>query len=110
MSRNPPFRSHELVNVAEYIFDDGILVTNIAGLKKAVEDAQDNVDRKELLEWLTSVDPSSNYNTARGKIKADTGSWLTHQNEDFDKWKTRPNSFIWLNGKGRDLSKLFDLY
>jgi hypothetical protein len=73
---------------------------NVSGLRKAIEDEQKDSKRKELLNWLTSIDPSKNYNSARDKHESCTGDWLVKGNKDFEHWKTAPNSLLWLNGKG----------
>ncbi|KAF4632625.1 hypothetical protein G7Y89_g5505 [Cudoniella acicularis] len=38
--------------------------SDLSGLRKAVEDAQNKYERLELIGWLSSVDPSDNYNSA----------------------------------------------
>ncbi len=72
----------------------------VSGLRKAVEDAQRDSQRKELLSWLSSVDPSENYNSARDKHEAETGDWFVERNERFKHWQHAPNSLLWLHGKG----------
>lgn len=74
--------------------------SDVSGLRKAIEDAQHDRQRKELLDWLSSIDPSENYNSARDKHEATTGNWLLNGNEDFKRWKTASNSLLWLHGKG----------
>jgi hypothetical protein len=76
------------------------IVNDVSGLREAIEDAQRDNQRKELLSWLSSIDPSENYNSARGKREAKTGDWLVEGNEDFKHWGKAPNSLLWLHGKG----------
>ena len=83
------------------IFTSGF--SDVAALRRAIERAQQDKKRTELLNWLSSVDPSLNYNNARGKHEnggQGTGDWLIRDNEDFNRWKLAPNSLMWLNGKG----------
>jgi hypothetical protein len=78
---------------------------DMSGLKKAIEDEQQSQRRKELLDSLSSIDPSVHFNCARKKHEFSTGGWLLVENEDFERWKIAPNSLLWLNGKG-----VFDTY
>lgn len=78
-------------------------------LSNAVISAQQQSDRKELFKWLIKVDsspdyiftPSTNYNKSRDRRQANTGGWLVDKLETFQKWKTSPNSLLWLHGKGK---------
>lgn len=74
--------------------------TEISALLKAIEIAQRDSHRSKLLKWLSSLDPSHNYNNACGKHEKGTGEWLINGNNDFETWKVAPNSLMWLNGKG----------
>jgi len=76
---------------------------NIAGFQQAVASAQDDKHRVALITWLSNIDPSVKYNSAREKHQPDTGKWLTEESDDFKNWESAPNSFIWLNGKGETL-------
>ncbi|KAN0115502.1 hypothetical protein V8E51_005046 [Hyaloscypha variabilis] len=72
---------------------------NIVGFQQAVVSAQDDTHREALIKWLSTLDPSINYNSAREKHQPETGKWLTEESADFKNWESAPNSFIWLNGK-----------
>jgi hypothetical protein len=48
--------------------------------------------------WLSAPDPSTNYNKALQQRHEGSGLWFSN-NDIFDKWKTQPNSFLWLHGK-----------
>ncbi|KUJ09733.1 uncharacterized protein LY89DRAFT_761415 [Mollisia scopiformis] len=72
---------------------------NTSGLRNAIEDAQRNTERINLLSWLSDFDPSTNYNTNLDKTRTGTGTWLLNNNIKFEEWKTLPNSFMWLNGR-----------
>ncbi|OTA04302.1 hypothetical protein A9Z42_0048720 [Trichoderma parareesei] len=74
--------------------------TDLSSLRSAVEHAQSNDSRRQLLTWLCDVDPSEMYNAARDKHAADTGEWLTSKSEEFKAWESSPSSFLWLHGKG----------
>jgi ankyrin repeat protein len=47
--------------------------------------------------WLSPPDPSTNYNNALQKRHECSGIWFL-ESDTFAKWKTRRNSFLWLNG------------
>jgi N-terminal domain of NWD NACHT-NTPase len=65
-----------------------------------VSEAQNKSERSNLLGWLQTVKPSTFYDDAIGKRGATaTGNWLLEE-EDFKNWKSKPNSFLWLRGKG----------
>lgn len=87
---------------------------DVLGLRKAIEAAQQDYQRKELLCWLSTIDASQNYNNARLKHKAHTGDWLVN-GANFECWQKEPNSFLWLHGKGMIylldfLTKLMGIY
>ena len=52
----------------------------------------------QILDWLTSVDPSQNHNAAYKLHEGDTGAWFTDSLE-FSSWLHGPGRFLWLNGK-----------
>jgi hypothetical protein len=83
---------------------------NIVGFQQAVASAQDDTHREALINWLSCLDPSINYNSAREKHQPETGKWLTEESDDFKNWESAPNSFIWLNGKGGTLPFAFMIY
>jgi len=47
--------------------------------------------------WLSSPDPSSNYNAACKARQATTGEWFL-KSDEFEKWKMTSRSFLWLYG------------
>jgi hypothetical protein len=75
------------------------ITLDVQGLRKAVEDAQQNYERQALLDWLSGVDPSTTYNIAREKHESGTGEWLLDSDE-FQAWQQSPCSLLWLHGKG----------
>lgn len=58
-------------------------------------------ERKELLDWLCDVDPSSLYKTARKGHEAGTNEWLIKDSKEFKTWETSAGSLLWLHGKGK---------
>lgn len=73
---------------------------DLAGLRGAVEEAQRERKRADLLDWLCDVDPSAMYNAARDHHEAGTGDWLIKDNEQFQQWEGQAGSLLWLHGKG----------
>jgi len=70
----------------------------------AITSAQQNSDRRSILDWLRlegkSINPSKflqEYAGARTSIES-TGDWIL-EHPDFRAWKTGRNSFLWLQGK-----------
>jgi hypothetical protein len=71
---------------------------NVSDLKRAIELAQKDDNRKELLKWLTSVKPSTNYNTLIVKRGITSVNWFL-KDEITLRWEKEPDSLLWLNGK-----------
>lgn len=82
---------------------------DFTAFSRAVEETRRDRDRQSLLDWLSSVDPSTNYNSAREKHETGTGDWLVVGNKQFNTWKKTGNSFMWINGKGNIVSLNFCL-
>jgi hypothetical protein len=78
----------------------GAIKEEINRVHKVIEKNRMDGQRESLLHWLSSVDPSSNYNSARKKHQSSTGDWLVLRNEEFRNWMQTENSLLWLNGKG----------
>ena len=53
--------------------------------------------RKELREWLSPPDPSTNHNIACGAHLKRTATWFL-QGSTFQKWKSS-SSLLWIHGK-----------
>ena len=87
-------RHTENIDIMKMISD------NIAGFQQAIALAQNDDNRTKLIKWLSSADPSINYNSARVKHQHETSDWLVKDSHDFKNWETSSNSFLWLNGKG----------
>ena len=74
--------------------------SNMSGLRSAIEERQRDTKREGLLQWLSSVDPSENYNNACERHEAGTGQWFIVEDSSFKDWKQAANSLLWLYGKG----------
>ncbi|KLU92750.1 hypothetical protein MAPG_11652, partial [Magnaporthiopsis poae ATCC 64411] len=72
---------------------------DVSGLRKAIEDAQAETKRGELLRWLCTSDHSEMYNAARDLHESGTGDWLVRDSQAFKTWKKYPGSLLWLHGK-----------
>lgn len=53
--------------------------------------------QKEIRDWLSASDPSTNYTNALEKRHKDTGLWFI-RSEAFARWKRKSKSFLWLHG------------
>jgi hypothetical protein len=53
---------------------------------------------KDIREWLSPPDPSTNLNAALDLRHPGSGQWFL-QGSEFATWRKVPNSFLWLNGK-----------
>lgn len=67
----------------------------------ATENAESRKECEELLKWLSDIDHSSLYNTARERHQDGTNEWLIKHSEEFNTWETTARSLLWLHGKGR---------
>lgn len=61
------------------------------------EGLQADRQRNKIRTWLSPPDPTSNFNKARDQRHEGTGQWLL-ESDQYTKWKTERNSFLWLNG------------
>jgi Cdc6-like AAA superfamily ATPase len=71
--------------------------TNVEVAGEAVQELQLSHHQREIKKWLSAPDPSTNYSNALEKRYEDTGLWFIN-GEAFERWKERPNSFLWLHG------------
>jgi Cdc6-like AAA superfamily ATPase len=62
-----------------------------------VKDLRSEQRRGKIERWLSSPDPSTNYNKALQERHEGSGLWFL-ESDAFAKWKMRRNSFLWLNG------------
>ena len=73
--------------------------SDVSDLKKAIELAQKDKSRKELLEWLSKIKPSENYNSLIEKRGITSANWF-FEDEITLRWEKKSDSLLWLNGKG----------
>ena len=73
----------------------------VSRVRRVITQAQNNTAREKLLKWLSSVDPSKNYNSVRENHVLSTGDWLVEESSDFRNWEKAPNSLLWLHGPGK---------
>jgi hypothetical protein len=85
---------------AENLAKLGAIEEEVGRVREAIEKNRMDGQRESLLHWLSSVDPSINYNSARKKHQSSTGDWLILRNEEFRNWMQTENYLLWLNGKG----------
>lgn len=71
-----------------------VLCHDVSGLRKAIAHIQSDKERAKLLDWLSDVDPSVNFNVAIAKHNEHTGNWLLKDNEMFETWQMTPNSLL----------------
>ncbi|KAI9641807.1 hypothetical protein NHQ30_009667 [Ciborinia camelliae] len=53
--------------------------------------------KRDLFNWLSTAEPTTNHDSARKHFEPNTGSWLL-QSTKYDNWKGADNSFLWLQG------------
>ncbi|KAL6360885.1 hypothetical protein LRP88_05618 [Fusarium phalaenopsidis] len=81
-----------------------LMSSGVDGIKETIKKILDietkvivNNKRKEVLEFFTNSNPSSEFDTNR-KLRHDlTGLWLT-EGPEFDEWYATPGSRIWCSG------------
>jgi hypothetical protein len=81
-----------------------LIENEMSRLRKIIEDKHADADWERLLNWLSLVDPSTNYNSALERYALSTGAWLVEESGDFDDWTDAPNSQLWISGKGTTCS------
>jgi hypothetical protein len=53
--------------------------------------------RVKIHTWLSAPDPSPNHNDAHKKRQPTTGEWFI-KGDQFKRWMSQSDSFIWLHG------------
>ncbi|KDR69030.1 hypothetical protein GALMADRAFT_77864, partial [Galerina marginata CBS 339.88] len=71
-----------------------------------LEATHSNSSAKEIRSWLSPPDSSRNYNEAAKKRQPDTCTWFLAEKRFLD-WMEKPG-FLWVKGKGKPFSKLFE--
>lgn len=67
---------------AENLAKLGVIEEEVGRVREAIEKNRKDGQPESLLHWLSSVDPSSNYNSARKKHQFSTGDWLVLRNKE----------------------------
>ncbi|KAH8691230.1 ankyrin repeat-containing domain protein [Talaromyces proteolyticus] len=71
--------------------------TNIQRVRSKLELSEKNEKSRQMLQWLCSVDPSTNHEAAQSKREPGSGMWFLEGSE-FNAWKVS-GSVLWLNGE-----------
>ncbi|KAH0372123.1 purine and uridine phosphorylase, partial [Aureobasidium melanogenum] len=77
--------------------DNDEIKANLKLAREKIEEMHLDDHQKEIRDWLSAPDPSTNYTNALEKRHPDTGLWFI-DGEAFERWKGQPNSFLWLHG------------
>lgn len=70
---------------------------NVQDARSAIRDVAFEQRGEKIERWLSTPDPSTNYNKALQQRQKDTGLWFL-QSHVYNQWKTQPNSALWLYG------------
>jgi hypothetical protein len=70
---------------------------NVHAISQDIKEVAFTQKHGEIYRWLSPSDPSTNFNKALQQRQESTGLWLL-QNNQFKKWQSQPNSFLWLYG------------
>ncbi|UKZ75828.1 hypothetical protein TrVFT333_003522 [Trichoderma virens FT-333] len=71
----------------------------MSSLRKTTEDDITRRKRKELLQWLSDINPSAQHNAALERHEDGTSRWLLQDDTKFKSWVISPKSILWLHGK-----------
>jgi hypothetical protein len=66
-------------------------------MSRDVKDMRLTQRQENIYCWLSTLDPSTNYNKALAQRHEGTGLWFLHS-DAFAAWKSQRNSFLWLYG------------
>src|SRR5438876_3448646 len=85
------------VRKAVYVFEEGEI--NLRGFleHKTYQGLLAELLNNKYITWLKPQDPSGAYADGLDKKTEGTGRWFL-ENAVFSKWKTSPNSLLWLHG------------
>jgi Cdc6-like AAA superfamily ATPase len=86
-------------NLTKLVVSDNVdeLAINVRDARKTVGEVRLNQHEREIRDWLSAPDPSTNYENALEKRHEGTGLWFTCGHA-FEDWKKQPSSFLWLHG------------
>ncbi|KAK8115574.1 hypothetical protein PG984_012076 [Apiospora sp. TS-2023a] len=74
-----------------------VVYTETLHIREGVNGLESDGRLHKIRAWLSPPDPSTNFNKAREQHHQGTGQWLL-ESDQYKKWKTQRNSFLWLNG------------
>ena len=70
----------------------------LQGVMSSIEDLKAREKRRNVLQWLSDADPTSNHREAREKHEQpETGTWLL-KHEGFEQWKDQEGQILWMHG------------
>ncbi|WDK23171.1 hypothetical protein CGRA01v4_14463 [Colletotrichum graminicola] len=84
-------RASRIDEVIEQLHED------VSQIRSITNDMHQSLHSREVMRWLSPPDPSTNDNKALQQRHEGTGQWLL-DSEEYLKWKTTPNSSLWLYG------------
>ncbi|KAE9371255.1 hypothetical protein N431DRAFT_376754 [Stipitochalara longipes BDJ] len=70
---------------------------DVSDIKNHLEAQKTDKERELIIRWLSTTDPSVNFDASCRKCQPETGQWLINRAE-FKDWRASPNSFLWLYG------------
>jgi Cdc6-like AAA superfamily ATPase len=73
------------------------MAINVRDTGEGVQNLRLNHHEKEIRDWLSAVDPSTNYANALEKRHQGTGAWFI-KGQAFVDWNEQSGSFLWLHG------------
>ncbi|KAH8800442.1 nucleoside phosphorylase domain-containing protein [Xylogone sp. PMI_703] len=74
-----------------------MIFQELSQLHDTVRSLDDEYKKDKIRQWLQSSNPSMNYDKALEQRQSGTGRWVL-EHIKFVRWKTQPNSFLWLHG------------
>ena len=78
---------------------------NVSDFKDQYALAQRGLVEKELLDWLSSVNPSTDYNSHVEKRGISSANWFL-EDKDTLEWERKASSLLWLTGKGNPANNI----
>ncbi|KAI4735291.1 Pfs, NACHT and ankyrin domain protein [Aureobasidium sp. EXF-12298] len=73
------------------------LAINFRDARECIQEVRLNQHEREIRDWLSAPDPSTNYTDALEKRHEGTGTWFTG-GQAFADWRKQSTSFLWLHG------------
>jgi hypothetical protein len=73
------------------------IAQEVSGITQTLESQRIDDDRGEIIQWLSTTDPSTNYHAACQKRQPGSGRWLL-ESSDFKQLFITRKSILWLRG------------